>query len=238
MGFVDRRVSELAVCLRTARWRWTWAESHTLSFSRNQWSTAGTSDRSSVQGNNGGWYPRTHWNGVSPVVSWRSEFWAYSAQGKNWLQLSWCSWQYARRYRPISWIFRSVWPLVCGWYPEDKLTDTPRRRRKPRQTLEVNWGPLSRLCLLGDRSSWICVERGIQLFLGLTEIHVVELICRFGESVNDNQDGGETVRRREIGGKVYSQVGPGSVRNGKGTSLPSGRRCGVEEMAQIEHPLI
>ncbi len=27
--------------------------------------------------------------------------------------------------------------------PEDKLTDTPRRRRKPRQTLEVNWGPLS-----------------------------------------------------------------------------------------------
>ncbi len=41
---------------------------------------------------------------------------------------------------------------------------------------------------------------------------------------NDNQDGGETVRRREIGGKVYSQVGPGSVRNGQRDQFTLG--CG------------
>ncbi len=32
-----------------------WAESHTLSLARNQWSTAGTSDGSPVHGKSGGW---------------------------------------------------------------------------------------------------------------------------------------------------------------------------------------
>ncbi len=59
-----------------------------LSLCWNQWLTAGTSEGSPNQGNNGDWYPRIHWHGVSLVVDCRREFWAYSAHGRNWLQLS------------------------------------------------------------------------------------------------------------------------------------------------------
>lgn len=38
---------------------------------------------------------------------------------------------------------RSVWPLVRGWYPVDKLTVAPSAQQKTFHTPEVNWGPRS-----------------------------------------------------------------------------------------------
>ncbi len=32
---------------------------------------------------------------------------------------------------------------LSGWYPEDKLTATPSKRKKAFQTREINWGPRS-----------------------------------------------------------------------------------------------
>ncbi len=117
--------------------------SQTLSLSRKQQSTAGTSDGSPSQGNKGSWKPSMHWKGVSPVDCWRREFWAYSAQPIKWFQECWWPWQKVLRKHPISWIFLSVCPLVCGWYPDDRLTVTPRSLRKFFHTLEMNWGPRS-----------------------------------------------------------------------------------------------
>ncbi len=64
-GGADRQwASAWVLCLRTACWSWTCAESQTLSLSLNQKSTAGTSDSCPSQGNKEGWYPSTHWKGV------------------------------------------------------------------------------------------------------------------------------------------------------------------------------
>ncbi len=82
---IDGGMRPTCICkvLVSPRWRWTWAESQTLSLIRNQWSTAGTSEGSPVQGNRGGWQPSMHQNGVSPMVVCRREYCAYSAQGRK-----------------------------------------------------------------------------------------------------------------------------------------------------------
>ncbi len=59
------------------------------------------------------------------------------------------SWEYDRRYRPSSWILRSVWPLIWGWYPEDKLSVTPRSLKNAFQNWEMNWGPRSEIISSG-----------------------------------------------------------------------------------------
>ncbi len=69
-----------------------------LSLTRNQWSTAGTSAGSPVQGNRGGW----QWNRVSPVVVCWSEFCAYSAQGRKLLPWSFLE---LRGSKKDTWVF-------------------------------------------------------------------------------------------------------------------------------------
>ncbi len=142
-GGVDRWwASAWVLCLWTACWSCWVPDPLTLS-ELNQKSTAGTSDGCPSQGNKEGWYPSMLWKGVRPVECWQSEFCAYSAQRRKRFQPCWFWWQKLRRYRPMSWIFCSVWQLDCGWYPDVRLTETPRRLKKARQTLEVNWGPRS-----------------------------------------------------------------------------------------------
>ncbi len=178
MGFAERWVSALALCLRTARWRWIWAESHTLSLSRNQWSTAGTSDRSSVQGNNGGWYPRTHWNGVSPVVSGAAN------SGHTLPRVdtgSSCPDVHDSRpgdtARFLGSFVRSGHWFVDGTRRINSLIlpGGGGTLARPRDEL----GPP-----VGDYVFWetevpeYVLKEGFSCFLGLTAIHVVELICR------------------------------------------------------------
>ncbi len=53
--------------------------------------------------------------GWGPWCSGGGNFVHSAAHGRKRLPLNWSSWQYARGYRPSSWIFRSAWPFVWGW---------------------------------------------------------------------------------------------------------------------------
>lgn len=48
-----------------------------------------------------------------------------------------------------SWLALSLWPLDCGWKPEERLTDIPRRLQNYFQKWEMNWGPRSETMPLG-----------------------------------------------------------------------------------------
>ena len=75
---------------------------------------------------------------------WRIwEFMAYSAQGSCWLQEV-VFWDATHRSTVSNyWFALSVWPLDCGWKPDDRQIDAPIRPQKAFQKLDVNWGPLS-----------------------------------------------------------------------------------------------
>ena len=49
----------------------------------------------------------------------------------------------------MAWLARSVWPLVGGWNPDDKLTVVPMSVQKAFQNLAENWGPLYETMLEG-----------------------------------------------------------------------------------------
>lgn len=57
-----------------------------------------------------------------------------------------------RQRRPASnsWLSLSVCPLVCGWYPDVRLTDAPRSWQKAFQNRATNWGPQSERTFLGN----------------------------------------------------------------------------------------
>ncbi len=128
--------------------------------------------------------------------------------------------------------------IGCGWYPEDKLTDTPRRRRNPRQTLEMNWGPLSETMSSGrPKFLNMCWKRD-------SAVSRADGNPRSGINLQDLENRSTTTRmvvNPFEGGRSVAKSTPrwdqGRWGMGKGTSFPSGRRRGVEEMAQIEHPL-
>ena len=50
-----------------------------------------------------------------------------------------------RHLRTVSmaWLARSVWPLLCGWKPDDRLTVVPISVQDAFQNLAENCGPLS-----------------------------------------------------------------------------------------------
>ncbi len=62
-----------------------------------------------------------------------------------------------RRTLSKSWLARSAWPLVCGWYPEDRLAVAPSCRQNSVQNFDTNWGPLSETTSTGKpwmRKTW------------------------------------------------------------------------------------
>lgn len=93
------RASTLILYLRIALCRWWCAESQTLSW--NQWLIEGTSDGAPDQENRGCWHLSMHWKGVYLVADWRRGIWAYSAQHRDWFQVSWGSLRYVGRDLPI-----------------------------------------------------------------------------------------------------------------------------------------
>ncbi len=68
-----------------------------------------------------------------------------------------------------SWLARSVWPLVWGWNPEDKLTVAPSSRQNSLQNLDTNWGPLSETTSAGRpwmRKTWSTTVAAVSLAEG------------------------------------------------------------------------
>lgn len=88
-----------------------------------------------------------HSNGARPVDEFGRELFSYSAQSRNLLQLEARVEAKQQRNFSNSWLARSLWPLYCGWNPEEWLTDAPSRKEKAFQYW-VNWGPQS------DTISW------------------------------------------------------------------------------------
>lgn len=43
----------------------------------------------------------------------------------------------------LGWFIISIWPLLCGWTPEERLTVIPKRQQSSDQTLTVDWGSQS-----------------------------------------------------------------------------------------------
>ncbi len=62
-----------------------------------------------------------------------------------------------RRTLSKSRLARSAWPLVCGWYPEDRLAVAPSCRQNSVQNFDTNWGLLSETTSTGRpwmRKTW------------------------------------------------------------------------------------
>lgn len=53
-----------------------------------------------------------------------------------------------RNTRSKSWLAHLVWPLLCGWKPEERLTLAPSNFL---QNFEKNWGPLSEIMSVGHK---------------------------------------------------------------------------------------
>ncbi len=174
---------------------------------------------------------------MSPVDGWRREFCAYSALPRNCFQEFWWPWQKVCRKHLISWIFLSVCPLVCGWYPEERLTVTSRREKNAFQTREINWGPRSDTMSSGIpkyRNTWLNRVSAVSMAVGrplrgrrrqllenlsiMTRIHVLP------------SEGGRSVM------KSTPRCDQGRFGTGSGRSLPDGRWRGLLEMAQSGHP--
>ena len=103
----------------------------------------GTCASTSSSGNRGGWKPYAYSKGLSPVDEQVRELCAYSTQCRSWAQE--VGELETRHLRDVSryWFTHSVCPLVCGWYPDDRLGRAPIRRKNSDKKQEENWGPWS-----------------------------------------------------------------------------------------------
>ncbi len=138
VGVVALLTSAWCLWCRTAHWRCWCAESHTLSLSWNQWVTD--------------WYLRRFlrpgekkWLVAEYGLEWGEirrglmERVLWETRPRRWIgSRSSGAVAEGTEVAPISWIFLSIWPLLCGWYPEDRLTVSPRSEKKDLQTCEIN----------------------------------------------------------------------------------------------------
>ncbi len=114
----------------------------------------------------GGWYPKLHSNGDRPVADTGNELCAYSTHESCWLQEDGFWETTHRNIRSKSWLALSVWPLLWGWYPEERLTVAPNKRQNSLQNLETNWGPLSETTSVGRpwmRKTWSMTATAVSL---------------------------------------------------------------------------
>ena len=106
-------------------------------------STDGTATSVSWEGKSGGWKPLEAMNGAIPVAEQTRELCAYSIHERCVDQEAGCRAVTHHRAAPRSWFARSVWPLVCGWYPDERLADAPNAWQNAFHVLAENCGPLS-----------------------------------------------------------------------------------------------
>ncbi len=114
----------------------------------------------------GGWYPKLPSNGDRPVPDTGNELCAYSTHESCWLQEDGFWEATHRNIRSKSWLALSVWPLLWGWYPEERLTVAPSKRQNSLQNLETNWGPLSETTSVGRpwmRKTWSMTATAVSL---------------------------------------------------------------------------
>ncbi len=98
-----------------------------------------------------------------------NELWAYSTHESCWHQEVGFWVTKHRNTLSRSWLARSVWPLVWGWNPEDKLTVAPSSRQNSLQNLDTNWGPLSETTSAGRpwmRKTWSTTVAAVSLAEG------------------------------------------------------------------------